>query len=374
MSESSENNSYQLSSTVSNKSIKKRTKKQHNKQKTKKNLFLIIPVWKNLSTVGNIIYFGGYLIDLDYSKDDSLFTLTERARAIKERSGIQQIVVNKNNRTLQIYSTTDANQLDDFKQKKDIQNVQYIVDLLKSKNDQNLHQLSQLILLFYNKLKEHYNQEMFNYQVNKKIIDPQTNYQSYQQKRQEFIDFINQKLCDENESFYSFTVLGKNPESFEYQGAFFGISEGLLALLGTSLENAPQIYLRMGIIDFISRKSRFDSLLASMKTFIERKVQNSFQINLQTYDFINIPATKKTTRICQDENCPYEFQAFIQTYEVESQHLLSVIEKRKEILHNSLVNINNLEDYDFIYELQKEIFLEKFYKNQKQIEQNLNSH
>ncbi|KAL4454996.1 hypothetical protein ABPG74_006378 [Tetrahymena malaccensis] len=372
MSQDNENDSYQLLSTsVSNKSIKKRSKKQPYKSRNQSTLCQAIPIWKNLSTVGNIIYFGGYLIDLDYSKDDSLFTLTERARAIKERSGIQQVVTNKINRTLQIYFTSDANQLDDFKQKKDIQNVQYVVDLLKSKNDQNLYQLSQLILLFYNKLKEHYNQEIFNYQVNKKIIDPQTNYKCFLQKRQEFIDFINQKLCDESEAFYSYTVLGKNPESFEYQGAFFGISEGLLALLGTSLENAPQIYLRMGIVDFISRKSRFDSLLASMKTFIERKVQNSFQINLQTYDFINIPATKITTRICQDENCPYEFQAFIQKYEIESYHLLRVIEQRKEILHNQLVNINNLDDYDIVYEVQQEIFLEKFYKNQKQIEKNV---
>ncbi|EAS00358.1 hypothetical protein TTHERM_00219310 (macronuclear) [Tetrahymena thermophila SB210] len=368
MSQSSENNSSYLFTSVSNKSIKKRSKKQFSKQRTHKILCQTIPIWKNLSTVGNIIYFGGYLIDLDYLKDDSLFTLTERARAIKDRDGIQQIVVHKQNRTLQIYSRSDINQLDDFKQKKDTQNVQYVVDLLKSKNDQNLYQLSQLILLFHNKLKEHYNHEVFNYEVNKKMIDPETNYRSYQQKRQEFIDFINEKLCQEKESFYSYSVLGKNPESFEYQGAFFGISEGLLALLGTSLESAPQIYLRLGIVDFMNRKSRFDSLLASMKTFIERKVQNSFQINIQTYDFISIPATKITTRICQDENCPYEFQAFIQTYEIESSHLLRVIEERKEILHNPLANINNLDDYDFIYELQKEIFLEKFYKNQKQIE------
>ncbi|KAL4479158.1 hypothetical protein ABPG72_008988 [Tetrahymena utriculariae] len=158
-----------------------------------------------------------------------------------------------------------------------------------------------------------------------------------------------------------------------------GISENLIALLGSNIQQYQQIMMRYGLVDFYEQQS-YQKLF---KQTVLNKQINSNQINecfieLLTYDQIKVKVTVQNKNhvfldkvkylktiydlfLTEEQRlCFFYKNLYITFFEIDLCDLRKVIEIRKQNLNNC--NIQFLEE-NIEYSSQCLYLLEKFYSN-----------
>ncbi|KAL4432740.1 hypothetical protein ABPG74_011561 [Tetrahymena malaccensis] len=190
------------------------------------------------------------------------------------------------------------------------------------------------------------------------------------------------KSVSDSQQFYIYGTQELNFNNSNLELTKLGISENLIALLGSNAEQYQQIMMRYGLVDFYDQKSYqklFQQTVLNKQSNSDQK--NECFIELLTYDQIKVKVTVQNQNHVfldqvknlqtiydlflteQQRQCFFYKNFYITFFEVDLYDLKKVIEIRKQNLNSQ--SIQFLED-NIEYSSQCLYLLEKFYSDQTQ--------
>ncbi|EWS71367.1 hypothetical protein TTHERM_000852779 (macronuclear) [Tetrahymena thermophila SB210] len=268
-----------------------------------------------------------------------------------------------------------------FSQKKPNYDLSQVIHQLQNSQNQELYDLS-LSIQQYSKM--FIAQEAFSNR-GKQILDQipfAVDYLSLvNQYFKEQCEILLKSVSD-SQQFYIYGTQELNFNSSNLELTKLGISENLIALLGSNIEQFQQIIMRYGLIDFYEQQSYqklFQQTVQNKQ--INNNQKNECFMELLTYDQIKVKVTVQNQNhvflnnvknfqtiydlfLTEEQRlCFFYKNMYITYFEVDLYDLKKVIEIRKQNLNNC--SIQFLED-NIEYSSQCLYLLEKFYSNQTQ--------
>ncbi|KAL4485466.1 hypothetical protein ABPG72_008334 [Tetrahymena utriculariae] len=316
---------------------------------------IIVPIFTNISNLNQMFIIHGFIeIETQYRDYSDPFEISNISYQDKLVS-IQSVEKNASHNML--IMNTQCNGTSCLKE------FQFLIDYFSQQPDNDFYVLSQSLSQYQQFINEVIkNRSNLLSQINQNLISKQDIIQAIDSYQAFFFEQVKQIFSQDEFILASFSVL--NIETLDVEPRKIIMSRALLSLFGIEMSQEQELLHQTINLQNIIGKERIEAVISLLEFCSEFNTQRKYEQSFITIDHINFRPQIEYQYIDWPQRPSYlqkfDFVGLIIKFNVPLHQLKSIIEIRKQNQINNSQGVLNMQDL-LDYQIQTEIFIEKFY-------------